>query len=228
MRTAPPLRRPTLLCALLLVVTACASREPYDYGPLVSHMPGSILVLPPLDETPEVEAAEGWLATATRPLVERGYYVFPVAVVHRMMRENGLPTPHEMHQVSLTKLAEIFDPDAVLYVTVREWGTSYEVLASNTRVSVEARLVDTATGTEIWRGTAVAVKSSNDGNQGGLIGAMVGAVVNQVVTSAIDPTPDVARQCNANLFLNSWDGLLPGPLHPDHAEAMAEHGVVLP
>ena len=206
----------------LLAVAGCASPEPFDYRPLLDHMPGSILVLPPLNETNEPLAAEGWLATITRPLAERGYYVFPVAVVDRMLRENGLPTPWEMHQVSLGKLREVFGADAVLYVTVHDWGTEYQVLASVTRVAVTAQLIDLATGTELWRGQGVAARGSNSGNNQGLLGAAIGALVNQVVTSTYDPSPQVSREANDQLLGMRGRSLLPGPRHPDHAQVMTE------
>ena len=55
---------PSLSCLLLLF--ACATpEEPYDYTNYLAHIPRSILVLPPLDETPEVNACYGWLSTVT-------------------------------------------------------------------------------------------------------------------------------------------------------------------
>ncbi len=47
-----------------------------------------------------------------------------------MMRENGLPTPFERHQVSQTKLQEIFGAAAALYVMLESWGTGFGVLQS--------------------------------------------------------------------------------------------------
>ena len=208
------------LVVLTVLLGACQS-TPYDYGPLIEHMPRSIVVLPPLDETPEVDACYGWLSTITRPLADQGYYVFPVALVDRIMRENGLPTPGEMHQVSLSKLSEVFGADAVLYVTVKEWGTSYRVLASVTTVHVTARLVDLATGSQIWAGQSRVRRNPND-NQNGLLGMLIGALVNQVATSIADPTVDVARDANSSLVGNSSHGLLYGPRHPQHEEQLRE------
>ncbi|MFT5287898.1 MAG: hypothetical protein ACI8TQ_004086 [Planctomycetota bacterium] len=201
-----------------LLLGACQSRH-YDYGPLIKHMPRSILVLPPLNQTPEVDASYGWLSIVTRPLAERGYYVFPVGLVDQILRENGRPTPYEMHSVSLSKLKEVFDADAVMYVTITEWGNSYHVLAAVTTVRVHARLVDLDTGTQIWSGEAVAQRNP-DHNQGGILGAIIGALVSQVVNSLLDPTLDVARDANGALLFNSYNGLLLGPLHPEHDQQM--------
>lgn len=203
---------PALGAFLLL---GCVTTENYDYTAYLEHPPLSILVLPPLDETVEMEACYGSLSIITRPLAERGFYVFPVAVVDAMMRDNGLPTPYEMHQVPLEKLREVFDPDAVLYLTVTDWGTSYQVLASNTTVTIEAVLVDAVTGNEIWHGSQTAVEGSGDGG-GGLAGLIAAALVNQVATSISDPSRMLASKSAWGLFSNSGSGLLPGPYHKDH------------
>lgn len=199
-----------LLGLTVLAASACQTPEPFDYTLFEQHRPRSILVLPPLDDTMEVDASYAYLSTLTRPLAERGYYVFPLAVVARMMRENGLPGPAEMHTVSLEKLKEIFDPDAVLYLTLSDWGTSYAVLDSATRVTVHARMVDVESGAEIWSGEATAVQSSSSG--GGSLGELLaGALVNQIASSAADPSANVARQANASLLYTKDHGLPPGP-----------------
>lgn len=206
--------RSLALCALG-ALAACETPQPYDYTLFREHTPRSILVLPPLDNTLEVDAAYAYLSTVTRPLAEQGYYVFPVAVVDRMLRDNGLPGPAEMHGVGLERVREVFGADAVLYITLEDWGTAYRVLDSSTEVTAEAHLVDTASGLEIWSGKHTAATSSSAG-QGDLAGMLVGALVNQIVTSISDPSLDVAASCNEGLFCNTHDGLLLGPYHPDH------------
>src|SRR5437868_8617491 len=102
------------LAALLsvgLLLAACQTVKPYDYTNFRAHPPRSILVLPPLNESTAIEGTYGYLTTVTRPVAERGYYVFPVAVVAQFMKENGLPTAHEMHEAPLAKVAEITGAD---------------------------------------------------------------------------------------------------------------------
>ena len=205
--------RPVALLLGLVLLAACQS-PPHDYTLFRAHRPRSVLVLPPIDATMEVDATYAYLSTVTQPLAERGYYVFPVAVVDRMLRDNGMPGPGEMHAVSLARVREVFGADAVLYVTLRDWGTAYRVLDSATEVTAEARLVDTASGQELWSGTHTAAYSSSSGS-GDLVSMLIGAVVNQVASSMYDPSVDVARQCNDELFCNGHDGLLVGPYHED-------------
>ncbi len=207
------------LAAVPLVAASCANQPPapYDYGPYLAHMPRSILVLPPLNESPEVEAPYSCLATVTAPLAERGYYVFPVAVVDEMLKANGCPTPGEMHQVPLDKIRDVFGADAVLYLTVKQWGTSYRVFDSVTTVAIEGRLVDVSTGLQLWSSSAMAIRSSSQG-QRDVFGMLAAAIVNQVVSSATDPAHDLAPAMSATFVGDPNHGMLVGPLDAGFAE----------
>jgi hypothetical protein len=148
------------------------------------------------------------------PLAEAGYYVFPVAVIDQMLKDNGLPTPGEMHEISLAKVAEIIGADAVLYVHIHQWGQKYQVISSTTVVSADARLVDVGTGETLWTGQARAVEGSGGSND--LLSAIIVAAVEQVLDSATDRTHDLSRTANATMVLDTKDGLLAGPRSPKY------------
>ena len=189
-----------LILLIVAALTGCATPTAKPAPSLMDkYRPRSVLVLPPKDNTLEVDASYKYLPTVTRYLAERGFYVFPVAVVDRIMRENGLPGPHEMHQVPRHKLEEVFGADAVLYLTLHDWGTSYKVLDSVTTVRVEARLVDLGSGTQMWSDTRTASERSSDGANG-VVGMLVNALVTQVASSVKDNSPRVAERANAQLF----------------------------
>src|SRR5208337_3563642 len=124
-----------------------------------------------------VEGTYGYYSTVTKPLAEMGYYVFPVVVVDQFMKENGLPTAGEMHQAPLNKIRDIFGADAVLYATLKQYGTKYQVINSATIVSVQAKLVDTQTGLTLWDGTATA--QENSGGSGNIFVDLIAAAVSQ-------------------------------------------------
>ena len=206
----------------LLLIQGCATVPPHDYSAYLNEMPRSILVLPPVNESTEVMAPYIYLSTITRPLAERGYYVFPVAVIDTLMKENGVPSPEEMAQVPLSKISEIIKPDAVLYMTVVEWGTKYQVIESVTVVHVRGRLVSSKTGTVLWEGEHTVRKSSSSG-QSNIIGMLASAVINQIVSSISDPSREVSRATNSQLFFNQDRGLLLGPRHSEFEMDQREH-----
>ena len=203
----------------VMACVGCAKPSPsFDYSDYRAHMPRSVLVLPPLNESVEVDAPYSYLTTVSRPVAERGYYVFPVSIVDAFMKDNGLPTAGEMHGVSLSRIDELIGADAVLYLTIVDWGQKYQVLNSQTVVSVEGRLVDVPSGTTLWTGDVKVVRDSSDSDSG-LVGALVGAVVAQIVGTSFDHARPLARQANRRMFFNEGDGLLVGPLHPEFGAA---------
>lgn len=210
-----------LTLALTLIVTGCTTNKtpPADYSAFRESKPRSILVLPPKNESPEVNASHGFLSTVTLPLAESGYYVFPVAVVEETFKQNGATNPQDISAIPLKKLHDIFGADAVMYITLTQYGTSYQVISSDTRVSAAARLVDLRTGKELWTGIATASSNESQSNNGGsLLGMLITAAVTQIAHSATDKSWDVAQVASARLFSAGPGGLLYGPRSPKYGQ----------
>ncbi len=200
-----------LVCFMLLVAGCATTKEPYDYTNLIESKPRSIVVIPPLNNSIEVNASYTFLSTINAPLAEKGYYVFPVAVIDHFLKENGLPTPAEMNSVPLEKIRENIGADAVLYVSIENWGQKYQVINSKAIVDSKVRLVDTVSGKLLWETNIRAQRSSSDNNNNGLLGALVSAIADQIVGSTVDHTRELSSFAN-NIAINDSHGfLLDGP-----------------
>lgn len=206
--------------ALALLATGCSSgnKKSTDYSAFRESKPRSILVLPPKNQSPDVNASNSLLSVVTMPLAESGYYVFPVAVVSETFKQNGVTNPDDISSVPLKKLHDTFGADAVMYISITDYGTSYQVVNSDTRVTATARLVDLRTGKELWTGGATA--SSNEGQKnsgGGLIGILLTAAITQIAHTSTDKAHDIAEVTGARMFsAGSNGGLLYGPRSPNY------------
>lgn len=152
--------------ALTLVVIALVSgcsfgptRPAYNFAPFVTSDPRSVVVAPVAGpgNTPDL-----YLATITKPLAERGYYVLPVRMTSELLAEAGFtayrrettPWYHmdsnfggtrivepESYQEAMGReainIAEFTGVDAVLFVQVLSW--NHKV---NTSEGFFANLVD--------------------------------------------------------------------------------------
>ena len=187
-----------------------------DYAAFKASKPRSIVVLPPLNESPDVGATYGMLSQVTVPLAEAGYYVLPVALVDETFRQNGLNTAGDIHGVPVAKLHDIFGADAALYITVTQYGSKYMVVSSSTVVSADAKLVDLKSGQTLWTGRASASNNEGGNNSGGgLIGMLVSAAVNQIIANVTDQGYKVAGTTSARLLsAGQPGGLLYGPRSP--------------
>lgn len=209
----------TLAAAALL--GGCATqRTPYDYTAFRQSKPASLVVLPPLNHSPDVTGGIGVMSQVTLPLAEAGYYVLPVSLVDETFRENGLTTPDDIHALDRAKLREVFGADAAVYIEVKQYGTSYAVISSNTVVAVEARIVDLRTGELLWQGRAAASSAEQQQSSGaGLVGLLVQAVVNQIIATSTDAGYRYAGIASQRLLSGGVaNGVLYGPRSPKYGQ----------
>ena len=197
--------------------------EPYDYSAFLQKKPRSILVLMPTNDSTEVAGSAAVLANAVAPLSEAGYYVFPVALVNDTFKQNGITEPGEVAAVPLNKLDKIFHADSVLYINIKDYGTSYVIVSSSTKVVLEAKLVDIKSGATLWQGEAEAAEDSGSG-QNSLLGMLVSAVITQVANTISDRSYDLAVRADAYLFSsNCHNCILYGPYSPHYGKDAQLH-----
>lgn len=205
--------------SVLSLLAACAGpAKQVDHTAFRKSQPRSILVLPPVNDTTDVGATNGMLSQMTMPLAEAGYYVIPVALAEETFRQNGLTAPAEIAQVAPAKLRSIFGADAVLYTTVTQYGSVYQVIDSTTVVAASAKLVDLKSGEVLWQGEgrATGKEIGMNVNAGiGIIGTLVQTAVKQVAHDLTDEAHDVAGLTSERLLsTGSPNGLLYGPYSP--------------
>ncbi|WP_043461451.1 DUF799 domain-containing protein [Azohydromonas australica] len=206
------------LGAVVALLGACATQQPYDYVAFKQSRPASLLVLPPVSTATDLKASPAVMSQVTLPLAEAGYYVLPVTLVDETFKQNGLTVPDEIHGVAPEKLREIFGADAAVYLRVTRYGTTYNVISSVTMVAAEARIVDLRSGQLLWQGQAAASSAEGDNSsQGGLVGLLVKAVVNQIVGTATDASYNYAGLASQRLLgAPRPNGVLYGPRSPNY------------
>jgi hypothetical protein len=211
-----------VVCVMpMIFAVGCATQKPaYDYTAFKGAKPRSILVLPPLNNTPEVNATNSFYAQVTYPLAEAGYYVLPVALVGETFKQNGLTTAADIHAVAPAKLQEIFGADAGMYINITKYGSTYMVINSVIVVTAEAKLVDLKTGTVLWTGIASAANNEGGNNGGGgLVGALVAAAVKQIINSTTDASHPIAGVASSRLLsAGMYNGMLYGPRSTNYSK----------
>jgi hypothetical protein len=209
--------RAALLVVGVSLLAACATPpQPFDYSAYKASRPASILVLPPLNNSTDINATASVLAQVTQPLAESGYYVLPVTLMTETFKNNGLTVAADIHDVAPAKLRQIFGADAALYIGISRYGASYTVFDSAAIVSAHARLVDLRSGQVLWSGSASASSAEqNNNSQGGLVGLLVTAIVTQVLNNLTDKSHQVAGVATGRLLsARPPNGLLYGPRSP--------------
>lgn len=207
-----------LLSAGTILLAGCTTpvqEKGFDYTAFRSADPRSILIVPVVNNTVDVDASDYFLSAISQPVAERGYYVFPVNMVKRVMEEDGLSDANMVHSADPTRLAELFGADAVLYVSVERWDAQYAVLVTTVTVEFSYVLKDGHTGMELWRTDQKFVYQSETGNSGNGLADLVIMLVDAALTKANPNYLPLARKANAHAVLQTHHGLPAGPYRPE-------------
>ena len=201
----------------LCLLAGCANKvPPADYSALKIENPHSILVVPAVNRSNEVTAPNYYLTTVPFSIVERGYYVFPVNLVKRVLEDDGLSDADLVHQGDPTRLGELFGADAILYVTIERWDARYLLVSTTVTVDFSYVLKSGKTGETLWQNkvhTEYTPQSTNTGNP--IANLVIMAVQAAMAKAAPDYTP-LALQANA-IAINTPDHGLPlGPRNPKY------------
>lgn len=189
-------------CSLM----GCATKS-NNLDAFYAHRPRSIVVVPVVNESPEVTASSVFITSITR-LAERGYYVFPVYLTDLILRDFGLVEAGHIHQLPPNRFFELFGADAVLFVTIKDWSTKYLVLASSVVVEMEYILKDTKTGLVLWENKQPYVQSSGGSDP-------ITMVVSAAITALVTDYLPLARQANYLAF-QPPKGIPAGVYHFDY------------
>ena len=211
MRNTGPRFCSVLLIACSQALAGCSSFEK-DYSDLATYYerkPRTILVLPVSNNTLDAEAPWLFLATISKPLINRGYYVYPTEVTAEILAREGIYEAADAWQVPPAKLLEYLGADAALYVTLEGWDSSYSVLTSKVTVTVSFRLVECRSGAELWT-QRVTKTVKSDGSDFGVIGLLIDAAA----TAAFTDHLEIASQANDSALAS----LPVGDDHPEYPQ----------
>ena len=140
-----------VIAITVLILTGCvAAPAKYDMTAFHAAAPRSILVVPIINTSLDVDAPNYVLSTLPVPLAEKGYYVFPVNTTKYVLEQEGLYEANRIQMQPTESLAKLFGADTVLYVQINRWDARYAIIATTVTVDFDYRLVN-KDGTELWK-----------------------------------------------------------------------------
>lgn len=217
------------LAGLLAASCGTVPMHPVELDPV----PRTILVLAPHNATDAPGADLICHARITRPLTEHGYWVVPVGRARELAGSLASRTDLTADEALRTELHRASAADAILQVTIEGWDRDYLLFDDVASVSGRMRLVDAASGRELWA-TGYGEKDSLflgatiAGSAGGPTGLMFALMVAPpfALVSAISRDTDerLALLVQRALDRAIRGGLPPGPMQQDAAAQRPAHG----
>ncbi len=208
------MRSASILLVALFLTGCVAQPVRKDMSAFVASSPRSVLVVPVINKSLDVDAPNYVLATLPVPVAEKGYYVFPVNTTKYVLEQEGFYEGDRIHQQPTPALAKMFGADAVLYVIIDRWDAKYALITTTVTVAFEYRLVN-KDGTEIWAEKKTMVYQPQNSNSGGHpVAQLVGALVNAAVIRAAPNYLPLTQMANNDVFILGVNALPDGPYRP--------------
>jgi hypothetical protein len=196
---------------MALLLAGCAAQAPKtDLSAFNAAKPRSILVVPAVNKSLDVDAPSYLLTTLSVPLAEKGYYVFPVHTAKTVLEQEGFYDGEQVQKQPPEALARLFGADAVLFVTINRWDAQYVVFSTTVTVDFDYRLVY-KDGTELWKANKKMQYSPQNQNTGNPLANLVAAAVTAALERAKPNYLPLARMANAQVLLVEPTAIPSGP-----------------
>jgi hypothetical protein len=178
--------------------------------------------LPPINETTAADAKEYYSTTIAEPLSFSGFYVFPIEVVSEIMKNEGLYDTEALLNLPPNKFKEYFGADAVMYISIKKWSTSYYVIGGNVSVSIRSAIKSTATGDDLWQYEGTIIEDTSVRSTGGGLAGLAVAIAATAIKTAMTDYVPIAKRANY-MILNA----IPcGKYHPKHDKDREEKVII--
>ncbi|WP_335921507.1 DUF799 domain-containing protein [Shewanella chilikensis] len=204
----------TFSVALVALLSACQTTTAPRQTGFEEHKPSSILILPVINHSVDVDAPLAVYSSLPVMLAEKGYYVYPSNTVKTILEYEGLYEPQEIHQLPVTSLVQMFGADVILYVTIERWDTTYMLISSTTEVEFTYAFKN-KTGDTIWQTSKKMQYTPQNSSTGNPLADLIGAVITATINRAAPDYMPLTRMANYQVFYSDQSTYLPnGPYKP--------------
>ena len=191
-----------IILTTLALFAGCASNQwqtkiqafPAMYD---ERQPLTIVVVPAINNTTAANASNYFNVTITEPISNKGYYPMPVEIVRDIFLKEGIVDSNMIKGMPTSIFKQNFGSDAVLFVTINKWDTTYAVLAANVSVGMEYVLLSTTTNEILWQYSSTIVVDT----AGQSSGFILADIINTAITTAITDYVPIAKNVNLQAFV---------------------------
>ena len=178
------------------MVTSCGmmntvTRES-QYAKMYEEKPITLLVMPPINNSTNVEAKDLLYTSISRPLIEAGYYVISPLLAMDVLKAESAYDSEMFFDAPLTTFQNYFGADAVVFSVIDTWAKKGMGIQTKIRYVIKSAYTN-----EILfdRSCDLYLDLSIDSGANGVLGALVDLAASAINTAATDHIK-AARKAN--------------------------------
>ena len=181
-----------------LLLTSCSTIKTATrkdlYGGLYAEKPISVLIMPPINKSTNVEAKEFFHSTLCVPLANAGYYVIPPFLSMEMLKKESAYDAELFLNESVNKFGDFFGADVALFTIIHRWDKA--PIVAKVYVDIEYILKSTKTNEVLFsRYGHITYDATIQSNNSGLAGVLISMAASAINTALTDQIK-IARTCN--------------------------------
>ncbi|MBR7022942.1 MAG: DUF799 family lipoprotein [Bacteroidales bacterium] len=167
------------------------------YPKMYEEKPVTLLVMPPINNSNNVEAKELLYTSISLPLAEAGYYVISPHLAMEIYKAESAYDAENFFDQSVGMFGRVFGADAVIFSVIDEW----KKVGFGIQTKLKFIIKSTRTNEVLFDRTCNLYLDLNDNNYygGGLAGVLANVAVSAINTALTDHII-AARMCNQFVF----------------------------
>lgn len=194
------MKRILFVIALASMVSSCGTMNQVtrgqQYAKIYEEKPLTLLVMPPINNTANVEAKDLLYTSISRPLAEAGYYVISPLLAMDVLKAESAYDAEMFVDSPLTMFQNYFGCDAVVFSEINTWAKKGFAIETNIRYFIKSAV----TGEIIFDRNCDLILDLQERSGGGsALSALSNLVVSAVRTATTDHI-EAARKANYYIF----------------------------
>ena len=175
---------------------------------MYEEKPVTLLVMPPINNSTNVEAKDLLYTSISRPLAEAGYYVISPLLAMDILKAESAYDSENFFDAPLTAFNNYFGADAVVFSIIDSWAKKGLGIQTKIRYVIKSAYTN-----EILfdRSCDLYLDLSIDSGSGGALGALIDLAASAINTAATD---HIKAARKANYFI--LRDIPRGKYSPDH------------
>ena len=163
-----------------------------QYAKMYEEKPVTLLVMPPINNSTNVEAKDLLYTSISRPLAEAGYYVISPLLAMDILKAESAYDSENFFDAPLTAFNNYFGADAVVFSIIDSWAKKGLGIQTKIRYVIKSAYTN-----EILfdRSCDLYLDLSIDSGSGGALGALIDLAASAINTAATDHIK-AARKAN--------------------------------
>ena len=222
------MRKHLILFGVIAVVllSSCASTRTREslYPKMYSEHPTTIVVMPPINNTTNVEAKDLLYTSISYPLIEAGYYVVSPHLVLEMLKAESAYDAELFIDRDLQIFAQVFGADAVIFPVINTWQKEGIGIHTNLRYIVRSTVTNETLFERQCDLFLDFTRNISNDKDNKLLSGLINLAAAAIETAVTDHIV-AARKCNEFIFSDLPRGKYSPDFNQDRERGAAEKDI---